>query len=55
MINNDSDGQTMKYIAIRFNFIREQVKNIIIQLEHLPTKEVISDILTKTLNPKPFA
>ena len=55
MINNDCNGQKTKHIAIRFNLIREQVKSLAIQLEHLPTKEMTSDILTKALDPKPFA
>ena len=55
MINNDCNGQKTKHIAIRLNLIREQVQNLIIQLEHLPTTEMTSDILTKALDPKPFA
>ena len=55
MINNDCNGQKTKHIAFRFNLIREQVKSLAIQLEHLPTKEMTSDILTKALDPKPFA
>ena len=55
MINNDSNGQKTKHIAIRFNLIREQVRGLAIQLQHLPTKEMTSDILTKALDPKPFA
>ena len=31
------------------------MKDIVIQLEHLSTKEMTSDILTKALDPKPFA
>ena len=54
MINNDSNGQKTKHIAIRFNLVREQVRNLAIQLKHLPTKEMTSDILTKVLDPKPF-
>ena len=55
MISNDCNGQKTKHIAIRLNLIREQVKDIVIQLEHLSTKEMTSDILTKSLDPKPFA
>ena len=29
-------------------------KNFVIQLEHLPTKGMTSDIFTKALDPKPF-
>ena len=45
---------TSKHIEIRFNLIRERVLKLIIQLEHLATKEMTSDILTKALDPKPF-
>ena len=55
MINNDCNGQKTKHIAIRFNLIREQVQNLEIQLQHLSTTEMTSDILTKALDPKPFA
>ena len=54
MINNDSNSNKTKHIEIRFNLIREQVLKLIIQLEHLATKELTSDILTKALDPKPF-
>ena len=55
IINNDSNGQTTKHIAICFNLIREQVMNIVIQLEHLPTKKMTYETLIKALDPKPFA
>ena len=45
MINSDCNGQKTKHIAIRFNLIREQVQNLVIQLEHLPTAEMTSEIL----------
>ena len=48
MINNDCNGQKTKHIAIR-------VKDLVIQLEHVPTKEMTSDVLTKALDPKSFA
>ena len=55
MINKDCNGQKTKHIAIRFNLIREQVQNSQIQLKHLSTTDMTSDILTKALDPKPFA
>ena len=54
MINNDSNSNKTKHIEIRFNLIREQVLKMIIELQHLSTKEMTSDILTKALDPKPF-
>ena len=49
MIPNDCNGQKTKHIAIQFNLIREQVQNLEIQLQHLSTTEMTSDILTKAL------
>ena len=54
MINNDCNGHKTKHIEIRFNLIREQVKLLRIALQHLPTQDMTSDILTKPLDPKPF-
>ena len=54
MINNDSNSNKTKHIEIRFNLIREQALKMIIELQHLSTKEMTSDILTKALDPKPF-
>ena len=39
MINNDCKRGKMKHIAICFNLIREQVKDLVIQLEYLSSKE----------------
>ena len=54
MIQNDCNGQKTKHIAIRFNMIRELVQQLEIAMEHLPTADMTSDILTKPLDPKPF-
>ena len=54
MINNHSNSNKTKHIAIRLHLIREQVLKMIIELKHLATKEMTSHILTKALDPKPF-
>ena len=54
MIKNDSNNNKTKHIEIRSNLIREQVLRMIIERQHLATKEMASDILTKALGPKPF-
>jgi len=54
MINNDSNSQETKQVAIKYNLIREQVQLNNIKLNHLCTKDMISDILTKPLPPTPF-
>mmetsp|Transcript_9724 Transcript_9724/g.9805 ORF Transcript_9724/g.9805 Transcript_9724/m.9805 type:complete len:420 (+) Transcript_9724:643-1902(+) len=54
MLNNDCHGSKTKHIDIRYNLIREQVQKGTIQLVYCPTEDMISDILTKPLAPKPF-
>ena len=54
MINNDSNGEKPKQNEIFFNLIREQVQKQIMQLQHIIATEMISDILSKPLEPKPF-
>ena len=54
MINIDCNGQKTKHIVIQFNLIREQVKKLVIVLQHLKTQDMISDILTKPLDSKRF-
>ena len=54
MIDNDCNGQKTKHIEIRFNLIREQVQELVIELQHLRRQGITSDILTKPLDPKPF-
>ncbi len=49
-VNNDGNSQKTKHIYIRYNLTREQVKNKVTAMEHLQTKNITSDILTK-----PFA
>ena len=52
MIKNDCNGQKTKHITIRFNLIRELVQQLEIAMDHLPTVDMNSDILTKMLDPK---
>ena len=39
-----------KHIAPRYHYVREQISNGYIHLEHKPTSEMIADILTKPLD-----
>ena len=39
-----------KHIAIKSHFVREQLKNKKIAIEHCPTHEMIADALTKPLS-----
>ena len=49
LISKPGNGNKTKHIDLRFNFIRDQVAQNTIQIEYLPTTEMISDILTKPL------
>eukprot|EP01031_Cornospumella_fuschlensis_P031801 gene31801-38441_t len=54
MINNDSHTQKTKHVDIRYHLIREQIQNQVISMEHLSTREMTSDMLTKALPPAPY-
>jgi hypothetical protein len=44
----------LKHMNIRFHFIKDEVRNHFIKLQHIKTKQQLADILTKKLTPKPF-
>ena len=54
IINNDCNSQKTKHIDIRYNLVREQVQKHQITMQHLGTKDMISDILTKAVGPTTF-
>lgn len=54
LIGKPGNGNKTKHIDLRFNFIRDQVAQRTIQIEYLPTTEMISDILTKPLGTSSF-
>jgi hypothetical protein len=43
-----------KHIQIKYHFVKEQVTNIIVQLNYIPSTEQIADIFTKPLATTPF-
>ena len=43
-----------KHIPIKYHFFREQVTNIIVQVNYIPSIEHIADIFTKPLAMTPF-
>ncbi len=47
--DNMSPIAMVKHFDIRYNLTREQVKNKVTMMEHLQTKDMTSDILTKPL------
>jgi len=54
MIKNISNGKKTKHIEVRYNLIRELVEKMVIKMQHLSTKDMTSDMLTKPLAPGPF-
>ena len=50
MIENDVDHSRSKHIDIKYNFIKETVKNEIVKFEWVSTKEQVADIFTKGLS-----
>jgi hypothetical protein len=54
LISKPGNGNKTKHIDLRFNFIRDQVAQNSINIEYLPTAEMISDILTKPLGTSSF-
>jgi transposase InsO family protein len=47
------DGRS-KHILTKYFYIREQVENLNLQLEFIPGKEMVADILTKSLSKRLF-
>jgi hypothetical protein len=54
MIKNKSNGSKTKHIEVRFNLVREQRNKHTLEVVHLPTEHMTSDMLTKPLSPAPF-
>lgn len=52
MARNPTTSGRTKHIAMRFNFVREQVEANIINVVYCPTQDMVADALTKVL-PKP--
>lgn len=44
-------GRT-KHIEVQYHWIWEQVEKGIVTLRHVPTENMLADMLTKALNPK---
>ena len=51
---NEGYHSRAKQIYIRYQFIRDQVKNKVIQLEYIETKLQLADFLTKAIWTKKF-
>ena len=54
MLHNECHSNKTKHIDIRYNLLREQIKDNVIKIVYCPTEDMRSDILTKPLAPKPF-
>jgi hypothetical protein len=49
MAKNPVFHQRTKHIDTRFHFIRDLIKDNVIEIKYLPTDHMIADILTKAL------
>jgi ribosomal protein L30/L7E len=54
MINNESHTQKTKHVDIRYQYIREAVKNQVLTMVHKDTENMTSDIETKPAPPRTF-
>jgi hypothetical protein len=54
LAKNPEFHQRTKHIQIKYHFIREQLKNGIIDLQYVSTEDQLADILTKPLETNRF-
>ena len=54
LLNREYNCSKTKHIQLRYNFIREHIKENRIRVEYLSSEEMISDMLTKNLLPATF-
>ena len=54
MLRNGNDKGRTKHIDIRHHYIRDMLANNEISIDHLSTKDMIADILTKPLPASDF-
>ncbi len=54
LLNREYNCSKTKHIQLRYNFIREHIKENRIRVEYLASEDMISDMLTKNLLPTTF-
>ena len=52
LAQNPVHHKRSKHIRIKYHWIREQVGGKVVQLKHIPTEQMIADIMTKSLPEK---
>jgi hypothetical protein len=52
--HNNKKTKAAKQINIRFYVVKEKIQDLTINLEHISTKKIIADPLTKGLPPSVF-
>jgi hypothetical protein len=52
--HNNKKTKSLKHINIRFYVVKKKIQDQIISLEHISTKKMITDPLTKDLPPNVF-
>jgi hypothetical protein len=48
--NGPTSSKRTKHINIRYYFVKEKIDNGEVVIQHVPTSEMVSDVLTKPLN-----
>ena len=54
MAENEVNNQRTKHIDIRYHMVRQHIADNTVDLQHVPTKDNIADMLTKALGPDIF-
>jgi hypothetical protein len=54
MMDGKGSSDRTKHISVRYFWMKEKVDNNEIKFEYVPTKNMVSDILTKPLSGKQF-
>ena len=54
MVEKALNNKRTKHIDIRFHWIRQLVKDKLIELFYVPTADNVADIMTKALPPQTF-
>ena len=54
MAENEINNQRTKHIDIHYHMVRQHIANKTVDLQHVPSKGNVADMLTKALGPEIF-